>query len=435
MRMKTAQFSLVRRRPSALWLALGLALAATVCRADKLVLRIRAANRADEVQTVQVRSNLPARAGTNDVISLGGLQLGYDVQNDVYYVHGEVELGPREIRVYDVEMRDVWVVDAAGLDAIEAHARDLAGKLAGGDAAENGAGLLAEIEKNLAAVRQLQDENAISRGVRPIQHIRAYEENLETLKRVRTDLGYLENLVLGAGRDVGELMGDVKEAPLPEGVPSLPAGDYQTAVIRISVRNTSPRETREGVPVERNLPAEIELQDVLDAGELEVGVRPGTGTVYVHTRIEQLGPGESKTFEVRIRDRWNTTAVRVADLRRRTDDLRQRTGSLDKYAAVGEALGRIREELAALEAAEGPAEVDDAYVAFYRRQAGELNRIEQRIARIETALRPVDRSTRYGFGNVKPPTMKTTWMIIYVILGFLALVSLLFFLRWYGKGK
>ncbi len=51
------------------------------------------------------------------------------------------------------------------------------------------------------------------------------------------------------------------------------------------------------------------------------------------------------------------------------------------------------------------------------------------------ALRPQTSSTKYGF-KAKPPSMKTTWLIIYVILGFLALMSLLFFLRWYGgKGK
>jgi hypothetical protein len=51
---------------------------------------------------------------------------------------------------------------------------------------------------------------------------------------------------------------------------------------------------------------------------------------------------------------------------------------------------------------------------------------------VESALRPKPKSTRIGIPG-KPPTMKSTWMIIYIILGFLAIMSLLFFLRWFGK--
>jgi uncharacterized membrane protein YuzA (DUF378 family) len=37
--------------------------------------------------------------------------------------------------------------------------------------------------------------------------------------------------------------------------------------------------------------------------------------------------------------------------------------------------------------------------------------------------------------DVPRPDKRTTWIIIYIILGFLGIFSLLFFLRWFGKGK
>ena len=37
--------------------------------------------------------------------------------------------------------------------------------------------------------------------------------------------------------------------------------------------------------------------------------------------------------------------------------------------------------------------------------------------------------------KIQAPTPKTTWIIIYIILGFLAVVSLLFFARWFGRGR
>ena len=61
--------------------------------AAKLVLRIKAVNPIDKSQVVSIKSNLPQGVGTNDVLSLDGLELGYDVGNDLYYVHKDVPPG------------------------------------------------------------------------------------------------------------------------------------------------------------------------------------------------------------------------------------------------------------------------------------------------------------------------------------------------------
>jgi len=405
-------------------------LLAGVAYADKVVLRIRAANPINTVQTVQIKANLPPRVGTNDVTAPVGLEVGYDIKSDRYYVFGEMELGAKEIREFDVEIRDIWMVDVSEITSLKEHAKQLVDKLEGSDFHENAAGLLAEIEKNLEAVTVLQDESGIGPGIKPMQHIRAYEANLETLKRIKTDVGYMENLVLGTGKDIGNLMGDVKEAPLPEGGAVTLEGDYKVAVLKISVKNTSPKETRR-VPIEKNLPEEIKLSDVLDAGELDVTTRPETEICYVFKSSVEIPPGETRVFEVKMRDKWNLADLRIPDLRKRAEALLKRVGADGSFKAVEEGIQQLLEELGVVEAKKGPGEFNDRYVAFYRRQNDQLDRIEQRILRVESALRPQTANTKYGF-KAKPPSMKTTWLIIYVILGFLALMSLLFFLRWYG---
>lgn len=401
--------------------------------ADKIVLRIRAANPADQPQSVRIKSHLPAGVTTNNIIDLGGLELDYDVKTDTYFVFREMELGPKRNELFEVVLDDIWFVPEDEIDRYAEHARQLVRKLSGSASQENAEGLLAEIETRVAAILELQAANAISAGVKPMQHIRAYEANLEALTRVKTDLGYLENLVLGEGQNVGALIGDVKEAPLVAGGAPVPVDDYRTAVVRITVRNTSPRETRR-VPISYDLPAEVKLQDILDSGELESGVRPGSGICYVHSLNVEIPPNDSRTFEVKIRDRWNVTAQRVKALRARLDEVVNRMGKRENYEAVEAALDTIRDRLAAMEAEEGPTDLDGAYVAFYRRQGERLDVIEQKIARIESALRPKTKETKHGF-IAKAPSMKTTWLIIYIVLGFLAVMSLLFFLRWYGGRK
>ncbi len=401
---------------------------------DKVVLRLTAGHKINAVQTVSIRANLPPRVSTNDVFVPSGLELGYDIKTDRYFVFGEVELGPKEIRTFDVEINDIWIVNVEELEALKEHAQQLVTKLEDSDFHENATELLAEIEKNLEAVSALQGESGIGPGIKPMQHIRAYEANLETLKRIKTDIGYMENLVLGTGKDIGNLLGDVKEAPLPDGADMVLEGEYNVAVLKISVRNTSPKETRQ-IPIEKNLPEEIKLSDVLDAGELEVSTHPDTEICYVYKNNVEIPPDDVRVFEVRMRDKWNLTALRVPDLRNRTDALLKRVGGDGSFESVVEGLQQLVAELDAVEASKGPSEFNDRYVAFYRRQNDQLDRIEQRILRVESAMRPQTKNTKYGF-KAKPPSMKTTWLIIYVILGFLATMSLLFFLRWYGgKGK
>jgi len=81
-----------------------------------------------------------------------------------------------------------------------------------------------------------------------------------------------------------------------------------------------------------------------------------------------------------------------------------------------------------------PTDLNDKYVAFFRQQAAKLDVIEQKIARVEAALKPIEKTSQLGF-QAKPPSSKTTWLIIWIILGFLAFISLVFFFRWYGRSK
>jgi hypothetical protein len=88
-------------------------------------------------------------------------------------------------------------------------------------------------------------------------------------------------------------------------------------------------------------------------------------------------------------------------------------------------------DLAAVAAEQGPTELSPAYVAYYRDQARRLDDIEQRVNRIRAALQPIERRSRFGL-QIPPPSLRTTWGIIYAVLAFLGAISLLFFLRWYG---
>jgi hypothetical protein len=225
------------------------------------------------------------------------------------------------------------------------------------------------------------------------------------------------------------LVGEIRRVAKPKSEVELPPEQYNTAIVRITVSNTSPNRQRK-IPLRRDLPPEIRADDVLDPGGLTVGTDFETGGAYVARELV-LDPGETVVFDVQIRDKWNVNMPRAGQVREKAQEILGRVNLKPHFNSVAETLEGLIGELEALEQETGPEEFTTEYVAFYRDQAKRLDAIEEKIYRIEAATRPIDRTVKLGF-PVKPPSMKTTWLIIYIILGFLGFVSLLFFLRWYG---
>jgi hypothetical protein len=399
--------------------------------ASRLVLRIQAANPTDQPRTVDVRSSLPERVTTNDVINLAGLNLGYDVKSDTYYVYGSLNLGPREIAVRNVEIADIWLLDADQILLYGAQAERLSEMLGPTSYASEGVQLAEDAGGLVQEILRRQQENRIA-VAGPLRHIQAYEENLQVLRRLRQGVGRLENLVLASGMNPGDvLMGEDRLAAPPRREVHIPVS-YGEASVVITVHNPSATQVRRDVEVRRSLPPEVKVEDVLDAGGLTVRFDPQEQVAYVYGAGLEIGPGASMTFQVRIRDKWNINTPRIDFLQELLDGLRMVTAGRARLAAVANTLDDVDRRLQAVRGEAGPDTLSPAYIAFYRRQADRLDAIERDLNRVDAALSPLD--TRKGF-QVPAPDRKTTWILIYAILGFLALLSLLFFLRWFAKGS
>ena len=400
--------------------------------AAKVILRIRAGNPIDKPQVVQIKSKLPDGVGTNDIIDLGGLELGYDVKNDSYYVHKRVELGGKEIRVYDVEIKDKWVISEDKLRKIVSRGSKLTEMLKETEYYKTALQLQSDLSKTADELLSYQAENDIAKGVSPLQHIRAYDVNIRKYNQIDKDIGRIENLVLASGQDPGGLIGIAQDVPPPRKVAMKPE-DYKTVIFQISVKNSSPNEVRT-VDIKRDLPKEILSDDVLDAGDLEVGRDTKRNITYVFKKNVKLAPNQTIKYDVKIRDKWNINEPRIKDLRSRINDVIGQIGEKDQYKSVDDDLKRLLNEVNKIKNQQGPDELNSEYVAFYREQSRQLDNIEKEIYRLEAALRPVEKKAKRGF-KVQPPSLKTTWLIIYIILGFLGVISLLFFLRWMTKSK
>lgn len=399
--------------------------------AGRLVIKIQAANPSeDKTQPVEIRASLPARVTTNDIINLAGLNLGYDVKSDSYYVYGTLQLAPKEIAVREVELEDIWTFDETALQALETRAVQLAGQLRSTPYAQQADEARQGVEQEVAAVLAYQRENRISL-VSPVRHIQAYETNVKAVQRIKHKVGEIENLALAAGINPGDaLVGEDRAAADPNRDAHVPA-EFGEAIVRITVRNSSTTQNRK-IRIRRELPPEVTIDDVLETSGLSVRFDPTEGVTYVYDEALELAPQEAKTFTIRIRDKWNVNEPRMDFLSGRISEFRAVIADRVNLQAVANMLDEAEAQLTVIAETAGPAEFTPAYIAFYRRQADQLDEIEKSLNRIGAALKPLE--TRRGF-TMPAPDKKTTWLIIYGILGFLALMSLLFFLRWFVRSS
>jgi hypothetical protein len=226
------------------------------------------------------------------------------------------------------------------------------------------------------------------------------------------------------------LIGDDRSAAIPRRDVHFPK-EYGEAWVHITVHNSSATRPRK-IDIRRDMPPEIRIDDVLDLGGLGVRYDPQARATYVFKDDVEVQPLETVSFKVKIRDKWNINTERMGFLQAKVDELLVLTSGRGNIQAVETSLRGALETLEAIKDKKGPETLNPAYIAFYRRQADQLDDVEQVLNRVDSALKPLE--TKRGF-DIPAPDKKTTWLIIYMILGFLALVSLLFFLRWYVRSS
>jgi len=327
-------------------------------------------------------------------------------------------------------MKDIWVIDEEEIEALRKRAGVLGGELSGSKYSTDSDEERAKVESLIGEILGRQEESGIT-TVRAIDHIQAYEKNLKALQELKQSVGRMENLAMAAGVNPGDaLIGDDRSAATPRRDVHFPK-EYGEAKVRITVRNSSATRTRE-VPVRRDLPPEISVDDVISSDGLAVRYDSKTRTTYVFKDDVEVPPKGEVTFEVVINDKWNINGERMLFLQEKVNQLLVLTSGRENIEAVENTLKTALEALEDITKEVGPETLSPEYIAFYRRQADRLDDVERDLNRIDSALKPLD--TKRGF-DIPAPDKKTTWLIIYIILGFLALVSLLFFLRWYVRSS
>ncbi|MDD5466079.1 MAG: hypothetical protein PHP73_07075 [Candidatus Omnitrophica bacterium] len=149
-----------------------------------------------KTQRVEVKYNLPSEVRPKDIMDTGGLDLEYNSEKSIYYMHKpEFELLPGEVKVYEVEVEDIWVVQDKQLDSLRKRVDNIMDKLQKTPYYEKGKEIADTIYPRLNEIAVSQKDDSINRE----QHIGVYRQNLLTLDQIKEDIGRMEKILVTAG--------------------------------------------------------------------------------------------------------------------------------------------------------------------------------------------------------------------------------------------
>lgn len=400
--------------------------------AQNIVFRMRAANPSESRRSVPVRLNLPKGINPEtDISDRGGMDLIYDMEEGIYVAATTAELEPGRNQDFAVVLRDVWTVPPDYLERLKLHARELTAALTKTSHSQDAVKLKLQIDEMLTRLEERQNRYSVANATRVVEHIDAYEKTEGMLNIVREDIGKLETFAVGMKIDPKELHGIPPS--LPESEEKQKFVGERPVVFKIKLDN--PAGSEREIPLKAYLPAEVLPEDVDPDDRLDVRYDDERGACFVESREGIKVPaGESVLIDVTMSNRWVINPTRLEGLVNRATNVQAVTeGIMDSISRMAAGLAG---QLAEIGEWRAPEEFNADYVAEYRRQVGRLDDIERAIMRLEELLKPRKQQTVFPakvLENVQAPSRSTTWIIIYIVLGFLALVSLLFFLRWYGK--
>lgn len=197
----------------ALWLAPA---AARAAEREPVTMRVVAVNPSiEKTRSVPVRIDLPQEVRPSDILDKGEMDVEYDTERSLYYVHkDDVQLAPKQTKVFEVIVRDVWMIPDDELDGLKSHTQLLLQRLENSEYYPFAKQLGGSIVGRLDAIRQMQSDESIGRK----QRIGGFRTNQQTLAVVKEDLARMEKLLsFTGGPPVPEMM---EESALKSDAPS-----------------------------------------------------------------------------------------------------------------------------------------------------------------------------------------------------------------------
>lgn len=410
-----------------------------------------------EVKTVPVKSYLPKGIKPEDITDRGNFEIGYDFGKSSYYVYQEVTLEPRETITLEITMKDIWIIPTEEIYTLKNHISKVISTLQKTKYYNQARSLSENITKRLDKILERQR----AENINVEQRFSDYEADTTLLKEARRDLEVLEDLAIEAGTFEGEeMLGKNPDKAVSVRTETAVVDVERLGTVKFKIQVSNPSAEKKILPLKYYFPAEVKPEYILDSGGLEVGYDYQGGIYYLYKDAVELAPEEKKEYIVEVKDIWAIPEDAIKILREHAERLVSSLAESeykDTAAAMGNKIISGLDGILAVQ--KNPPAGVERRIGEYRAALAKLEEAKKDTARLEKLViqaggspgltllgssegRGADEK-RYGKSNLargakgleligksifrgKAPNIATTWKIIYVIIGFLGVASLLF---------
>ena len=402
--------------------------------AATLSINFIAVNASAEPRKVPVRYNLPKELAAADVVDSGPLTIDYDVDRGMYYAFAEIDFGPKESKAFKLVVNDVWYIETGEIEILKKQVD--ANLLLVQDQQKKEAAAMARDQLAAQLDYILSKQASLSQDIeRRIDEYRAYKDTLENIRNKAFSLDYLE-----------------KEAQSLQDV-----DEKKTIKLVVEVQNPSKTEERK-VKQKHYLPKEILSDHVVDAQGFDVRYDNDKQKSFL-TKEETFKPGESKKYEIIIRDIWNLPLSKVNTLQERADiAITEIRNSI--YAESGEYLfARVQDRVDNIHNSRKTEETIKEHIGNFRVNTKRYEAAEKDIQKLEQMLaivraKKLEEMEKGKVKNIlqklkalrglatlseaifkKGITVTATWRIIMGALAFVIIFTSWHFVTWMQRSK
>ncbi len=386
---------------------------------------------ATETKKVPVKYYLPKELASQDVINTSGLNLDYDIDKGAYYVHGDLELTPKESKTVKVEVHDVWRVTSEEVDVlkktIDQNLQDLK---------NTPYYQTAELLRN--HIFEQLDYILIQQG--------SYSDNVERrMEEYRAHLSVLDDIR--------------KNAYSSEYLKSAPAQADEAKTVKFIIEAKNPSETQtKTVKQKHYLPIEVRSEHLVESQGFEVRFDEKKKQSYL-SKEEEFKPSETKRYEIIIKDIWNISSVGIDALQKRAETAFEKIKGTEYESGAKFLLESITQNLQLITDSQQDKQDMKRYVGVYRENKKryeaaqeDVIKLEMLLAKVQAkrleelekskvknvlqkvqALRGIMAISQALFGQ--KPSPKNVWMVIWSILIFVALFTTIHFFTWWRKSQ
>lgn len=383
---------------------------------ENVVMNVVATNSSDEPkQKMPIRQDLPKEIKKEDIVDAGGMDILYDEEKTNFYLYAETDLNAKESKNYKIVLKDVWHITAEQTDFLKNQAEQRLKSLEGTPEYENAKLFAEKIDENLEKIKNQQETQKSDVGAR----IDSFRVNTQFMSSIRQQVALVDDFKREAER-----YADI-------------AKENRVIKFIIEAKNPSDTEAAEQVEIFRYLPEGVKPDQIVDTQGFDIKYDPEKTEFYLIKNVD-FKPAETKKFEILIQDIWHIPEEKLDTLQISGEEIGQKLGGSQYSQAAAFLVLEIKKNVSEIKETQAAAATPVEKVAAYSANIKKVEAIRQKIDELRRMNEEMDKAKSKKLTEViksVTPDVATTWKLIYAAIGFLAVISVLFFFLWFGQTK